>query len=361
MHRDFRIILVVLFLLFSGCHDTPTEEAPEPIEVEVLHISPGDVAEVFVVGGILEAENTAVVTAEISGTIKEQFFREGDSIKRGTTLLHFDKEPFFLNLESAKAGLRKAEVRYENSRSEFKRRKKLREEGLFAEEKVENAKRLFRADEADLDVAKSSLHLAQRDMKKTEVLSPIPGIIVKRFREVGEQVPPGTPLFKVSDTGTLRIVVGLSEEQILHVKEKEKVEVRFKPFGDQIFAGVVKRTGVPASEYGATFPVEITLENSGRRLRPGMVARVVFTGRMNKGIFLVPRNVVIKTLGQKSVYLVRDNSAVSVAVEIGRDFGFNIAVTKGLADGDQVVIIGQDRLYDGASVQVRRIIEEIDQ
>jgi membrane fusion protein (multidrug efflux system) len=319
------------------------------------------VAEEFVLGGILEAENTAVVTAEISGTVNEQFFREGDSTNKGDILLRFDKEPSFLNLESAKAGLRKAEVSYENSRSEFERRTKLREEGFFAEEKVESARRLFLAAEADLAVAVSSLHLAQRDMNKTEVLSPIPGIIVQRFREVGEQVPPGTPLFKISDLGTLRIVAGLSEEQILYVKEREKVDVRFKPFGDKVFTGIVKRTGIPASEHGGTFPVEIILENSDPRLKPGMVSRVVFTGRMNTGIFLVPRNVVIKSLGQERVYRVRDNSAVSVAVETGRDFGFHIAVTKGLTVGDQVVIIGQDQLYDGASVHVRRIIEEIDQ
>ncbi len=360
LSRFIWVILLILSLSSGGCKDKEAiEEAPKPIEVEVIRVASSDMIEHFEVGGILQAEQEAMVSAEINGTVDQQFFREGDLVKVGEILLTFDKEPFVLHLELAKANLRKAEVILENSRKEYERRIRLKQDRFLSEETAEQALRLFRLATADLDIAKSNLNLAQRDFNKTELHASISGIIIKRHREIGEQVLPGTPLFKIADTRSLRIVAGLSEEQILHVLENAPVGIHLKPFGGQVFTGTVKRVGIPATNQGGTFPVEVVMDNRDQLLKPGMVGKVVFSGQVHKGVFLVPRDTVVERMGEEVVYLVRDNSAVSRKVVRGIDFGFYISIRTGLSDGDMVAVIGQERLYDGAPVHVRKIREEI--
>ena len=360
LSRFIWMILLILSLSCEGCKDKePIEEAPKPIEVEVIRAAPGDVVEHFEVGAILQAEQEAMASAEINGTVDQQFFREGDFVKGGEILLTFDKEPFALHLELAEANLRKAEVILENSRKEYERRIKLKQDSFLSEEAAEQALRLFRLATADLDISRSNLNLAQRDINKTGVQAPISGIIIKRHREIGERVLPGAPLFKIADTRSLRIVAGLSEEQILHVRKNDPVEVHVKPFGERVFTGTVKRVGIPATKQGGTFPVEVVTDNSDQLLKPGMVARVVFSGQVHKKIFLVPRDAIVERMGEEVVYLVRDNSAVSIKVVKGTDFGFYISILTGLLDGDQVVVIGQEWLYERAPVHVRKTKEEI--
>jgi len=330
------------------------------VEVELLRVHPQDISEHFAVGGLLKAGETSIITAEINGAIRKEFYRAGDRVEKGDVLLEFDPEPFSLNLDAADANLEKAEVRFSNRRKEYNRRRQLLKEGFISTEEVDQAERLFQSAKADLDAAKANRQQAAREMRKTEVRSPLPGIVVSRYREVGEQVPPGTPLFKVDDIRHLRIIAGVSEEQVLQIKEKQPVTVRIDPFGKKIFSGRVTRISVPASEQGGTFPVEVDLANPQGLLKPGMVAQVLFPGRMHRGVFLIPRNAVVKELGRSRVWRVHNGRAAGIPVTLGADFGFEVAVTKGLAPGDQVVVIGQDKLTEGTAVTIRKIDEETD-
>lgn len=361
VYPRFIFILVLIYsLLVPGCKKEPVEEVREPVEVELLRAHPRDIAEKFEVGGLLKAGETSIVTAEINGTILEQKFREGDRVAEGDLLLRFDPEPFSLNLDAADANLKKAEVNLANSKSEYERRRKLQQEGFLSTEAVDQAYRLFRSAEADFEVAGANRKQAAREMKKTEVRSPLPGMIVSRYREMGEQVPPGTPLFKVADFRRLRITVGVSEEQVLYIKEQQSVTIRINPFGQETFSGRITRIGIPASERGGTFPVEVALSSREGLLKPGMVALVFFTGKTDRGIFLIPRSAIVNKFGRDLVWGIRDGKAFTIPVTPGTDFGFSIAVTRGLSDGDQVVIIGQDKLTEGAAVSIRKISEEID-
>jgi len=358
--RYFFYCSLLILSTAAGCNPPEPREEAAPVEVEVLQISPEDVAEDFESGGLLEAENTALVTAEINGTILEQKFRDGDRVSSGTVLLRFDPEPFALKLDAAVASLTKAEVNYRNSREEYERRKKLAQEGFLATEEVDQARQRFQSAAADVEVARANQRQAERDVKKIEVRSPLPGIIVSRYREVGEQVPPGTPLFKVADTENLLIRTGLSEDQILHVRTGESVTIHLAPFGEKTFEGTLERIGLPASKRGGTFPVEVRLPNKDQLLKPGMVARVHFTGKHLRGILRIPLYAVVNKLGRKLVYRIQEGKALETPVQLGANFGFSVAVTRGLSDGDQVVVIGQDKLVNGAVVAIRRVRQEID-
>jgi membrane fusion protein (multidrug efflux system) len=99
---QFLSLFYMLFILFlsccSGCGQNQVEEKAEAVEVEVLRLISRNVAEKFELGGILEADESAMVTAEISGTIETQYFRDGDNVSEGDVLLRFDKEPFHLEI-----------------------------------------------------------------------------------------------------------------------------------------------------------------------------------------------------------------------------------------------------------------------
>jgi RND family efflux transporter MFP subunit len=102
-----------------------------------------------------------------------------------------------------------------------------------------------------------------------------------------------------------------------------------------------------------TFPVEITLTNANKRVRPGMFGRVLMSFGTKEHV-VVPDMAVVKRAGSGDRYVyVYNNGKVSYnKVELGRRMGTEYELVSGVDNNSQVVIAGQTRLADGVEVEV---------
>ena len=249
---------------------------------------------------------------------------------------------------------------FEKLAKELERQKQLRRRGFIGEQDVEETESQFKIAKADIAVAEVAFMLAKRDIENTNVVTPINGLIVKRFKKEGEKVPAGEPLFHIVNFNTISLVVHLSEKEILRVNKKGEVTVKIDPLNSGVFNGSVKSIGLPPDPQEGIFPVEIIILNSEMEIRPGMVATAVFKGRQYKKVILVPQDAVIEQLGQKVVYVIKKNIAYRKIIKTGKRFGFSILVTEGLQRGDQVVVLGQDLLEENIPVEIRNVKKEPD-
>jgi membrane fusion protein (multidrug efflux system) len=119
----------------------------------------------------------------------------------------------------------------------------------------------------------------------------------------------------------------------------------------------VSLIGVAADPTTRSYTVEISVPNHARRLRAGMVAEATITTRETKTAMMVPAAAVLHDGGVNgsTVVYVLDRDAARVharRITTGAVRGDSLEITSGIAADDQIIVAGQQRLREGASVSV---------
>lgn len=143
--------------------------------------------------------------------------------------------------------------------------------------------------EATLEQAKVSQELANLNLQKTRVISPVNGIINKKLVNIGELVNPGTPLFSIIDLNNLWIKIYVPEKDLSKIKLGQKVKIKADPFNDKEFEGEIvyisnkaeftpKNIQVKEDRLNIVFEVKIKIYDNEKLLKPGMYAEVSLGG-----------------------------------------------------------------------------------
>jgi len=127
-------VAVVVFIAFT--RDKRVEVAEPNDEqvklVETAVVEQGKAERVSGLSGVLEATGETTVAFEVSGRILEMRYAEGDSVSVGAVLARVDATEYSLQLTSARTGMEKAQVGYQQARDDFDRMKQLYESGAIS-------------------------------------------------------------------------------------------------------------------------------------------------------------------------------------------------------------------------------------
>jgi len=205
---------------------------------------------------------------------------------------------------------------------------------------------------AKVQQTEAALRLAQITLDESTIEAPIAGVVTHKHLDEGNMVSPATPIVTVVQVDTVKVVVGVNERDVALVRPGvTQVVVRLDAYPDQAFTGTVKRVCAVADEQTRTIDVEIHVPNPGRRLKPGMFARIDLVLREKKAVVAIPEDILLRTETETYVYVVNDSTAHRRPVKLGLSEGPMIEVTEGLEAGEIVVHRGQRRLRDGTPVE----------
>jgi RND family efflux transporter MFP subunit len=116
------------------------------------------------------------------------------------------------------------------------------------------------------------------------------------------------------------------------------------------FGGSVARINPQIDPQNRSFEVEITVENERGLLHPGAFAHARILTRLDPRVVFVPQEALISFAGVNKVFVVEDGRARAIEVEPGERAGDWVAVRKGLAGGESVVVSGNSKLATGVAV-----------
>ncbi|HYB53426.1 MAG TPA: efflux RND transporter periplasmic adaptor subunit [Thermoanaerobaculia bacterium] len=215
----------------------------------------------------------AAVTSGVDGVVGAVLKREGDRVAAGEVIAALKDEAYAANLAQAQADLAIAE-------SDVARQ---REAG--------NAAATFEAQSRRAEVA-ARIALAQEEMRRTRLTSPIGGVIVTpRIEErVGQFLRRGNELCVVADVGTITAEVAVPEEDASQVHAGQAVSLKLNPYPTRTFSGTVSRVGARVREDGeARFVIaEARAANPDGVLKTGMAGTgKVWAGRRSIATLLV--------------------------------------------------------------------------
>ena len=195
------------------------------------------------------------------------------------------------------------------------------------------------------------LEIAQSNLGKTQVKSPISGVISARSIEVGQLISQATLPYTIISMDTVNVNVSVSETLINSVSTGDEVQVVIQAIGGEPLAGVVTAVS-PAAGSNSTYPVRVQLDNSDGMIKPGMFSQVSFVQDRKDQTFVVDKSVILTDETTSYVYIVEDGKAKKVTVTIGLTNGTEVEITSGVSLGDDIVVVGQEYVHDGDTLNV---------
>ena len=289
------------------------------------------------VGNLLPNQRV-IMRSEIDGVIENIYFDEGDEIVNNKKLIDISTKELSLKLKIAFADSKLAETN-------LKRDEKLAKDNLIPNAQLDQTRTFAERALLNRELAKISLN-------KSIINSPLSGTAKTRFVKVGEFVRKGDRLVEILNVDRILVKVNIPEQEILQFNIGQKVDIELYILEKKIFEGKVKKIGLEADASNRTFPVEIEVNNRERELRPGMLARVTFTKRVDQDQVVIPRHTILERDSGRIVYVVDKGKAFQREVSTGISQREKVQILTGLGRGEQLVVEGHTKLTDGEEINI---------
>lgn len=309
------------------------------IPVLVQQVAQTDFSEGFLANGNFAPIRELSYLAETSGRITKLLVDEGSMVRQGQPLARIDDEIPGTDLESARLNMEQLRVDKDRYESAFKT-------GGVTRKQVDDVILQY-------DLAKARYEAASRRVRDTYVKAPISGVINKKYVELGAYLSPGNKMFDIVDVSRLKLAVTVPENQIVALKEGQKVEVTSNVYPEARYEGTI--TFIAAKgDNTLNYPVEMEVGNvSGKPLKAGMYGTAHFSSPDAGKLILVARTAFVGGVNSNEVYVMEGNTAKKRKVVAGRIFGEQVEIREGLNAGETVITSGQINLTDGAKVTVQ--------
>lgn len=348
------LIVALAALLGIGCGDDEGGNGPGrpegppvgaggleravPVAAEVL--SPSEVQVVLRGSANLRAREQVEVLPKQAGVITRIMVEEGAVVPAGAALAALDSEEWQLQAVQAEARARAAE-------DAAARARQLQTQGLISDQEVERL-------QSEAAVAAADLGLAQLRVRNAVIRAPIAGAVTHREVERGQQVTTSTVAFRVADLSRLEAALGVPEREAGRVQPGQDALVRIE--GGVTAQGQVARVRPVVDPGSGTVQVVVEVDpGQAGGLRPGQFVNVdIVTETLDERLTL-PRTAVLVDAATPRVYVISGARADEREVELGVSQRDRVEIRSGLAVGDTVVVVGQDNLRPGATVNLMEL------
>jgi membrane fusion protein (multidrug efflux system) len=338
--------LLSILVSMTGCGRSEGKgetEKNEPrtkrVKVSVITIEPTPIKDVLLLPGETEAWQDVRLASETDGVVERIDFKEGQSVRKGQLIAKVD-------VAVLKAALDQAEASFDLADKLYKRRKMLFERKVIAKEELDRSE-----NERTLTVTR--LRRAKVEYERGFVRSPIDGLVNHLHIDVGEFVDRGDPVADLVNVDKIKINVNVPELDVRYLRVGQKTMVTVDAFPDRQLTGTIDFVAYKADPATKTFHIRVLIDNPGRQIRPGMIARVTFLRRVIPDALVVPLFALIDKGGERIVFVEKDGTAYARTVSIGIIEGDRIEIREGLEFGDHVIVSGHTEVEEGMKVQVQ--------
>jgi membrane fusion protein (multidrug efflux system) len=308
----------------------------DKVNVVVEAVTPRAFSSRLLLVGEVLAENDAILSAQVGGTVQRVVADRGARVRTGDTLLVLDSRRWRAAHSAAAAQLANARLDYDTADRLYKNGQGISETDW---KKAHNGLRMAEAAEAN----------ARIDLENCFLTAPGAGVVAERLVDVGELVGPGTPLVQVVQ-GDLKVRCGVPENQVARAEKGAAATVRIPEAGIESPARV-HWVGAVLDGRSRTLPVELKLDKSAA-LRPGMACTVELRRGRGDASVVVPVTVV-QHQGDRDLVFVEENGlAVVRTLTLGERDGDQVEVLGGLRAGERLIVSGYRGLVAGQALAV---------
>ncbi|MCX4242662.1 efflux RND transporter periplasmic adaptor subunit [Paraliomyxa miuraensis] len=331
-----------------GASPAPASAAP-PARVVVATARGGGLDDRWVFLGEVEAMRRAELAAGADGEVLEVAVRVGDRVKEGDGLLRVDGSLAKARLAAAKASRTETTQELEQARRDRERAESL---GASIVPEAEIERDVTRA--TTLETRRARLSAAEREAKvqlgRHRVFAPFDGVIAARWVDPGDWVSPGSRVLDLVDDETVEIIVDGSAELVQRIEPGAEATVQR---GDQQVPAEIVGVVRALDPITRTAKIRLIPRERVPWLLPGASVDVGFSIHRDEPGVVVPRDALVYGAVGVRVIEVQADAATPIEVEvIATADELALVRGEGLAEGDVVVVKGNERLRPGQPVAI---------
>ncbi|MXZ79915.1 MAG: efflux RND transporter periplasmic adaptor subunit [Gammaproteobacteria bacterium] len=316
--------------------------------------------------GRLAAVQAGTVAARVAGAVTRLDVRVGDSLAPGQAIATIDPEPLRLQKKLLQNQLKEAEARIgvvqaqlALARQDVDRLSNLTPSSAVSQSQIDNAIQqeniaFARVREAETAVnsAKAQIHLIDLELSYTRITAPYHGTVTEKLTEVGSYLQRGQAVVRLVSDSALEVEADIPAVRLEGLAVGRIVEVAFE--NDDRYEARVRAVVPEENPRTRTRRVRFSLDidSAALALAAEQSVTVMIPAGANREISSVHKDAVIRKGRASIVYVVKEGLAKLRPVRLGPPVGNRLEVLEGLAEGELVVIRGNERLQPDQPVQV---------
>ncbi|WP_042839528.1 efflux RND transporter periplasmic adaptor subunit [Yersinia aldovae] len=366
-------LIVLLIIIGVGIALSLSQRTPQAAPLTET-LSRGDIEKNVMATGSLKPSLQVNVGAQVNGQLTKLYVKQGDRVKRGQLLAEIDPTLQQNALRKSEAELQSAQAQKQAAQAlsrqyllEFQRQKTLAREGSGIKSALEKAQAQYdsqlaqvRVNEAQIVQSQMALETAKANLGFTRIMAPIDGEVLGIVTKEGQTIVSSQTvptILVLANVDTMTVHTRISETDILKVSVGQLLwfyvvanpDRRYESRMDAIQeasadslredgSGSVSNSQPSAVYYNGIF----SIANSERLLRTSMTAQVFIITAQAKNVLRVP----LSALGVQQpdkryrVEVINGQQRAVRWVRVGLRDGQYAEVKEGLAQGDQVVVMG---------------------
>jgi membrane fusion protein, multidrug efflux system len=298
--------------------------------------------------GSLRAVKGADLSLEVAGVVGAISFNSGDDVEEGTQLLKLRDDDDVAKLQSLQAMSELNQINYDRDQKQFKI------------QAVSQA--TLDTDAANLKNAKAQVAQQQAILDKKSLRAPFAGHLGIRAVDLGQYLSAGTVIVTLQELDPIFVDFFVPQQSVDQVRLGQIVTVKVDAYKDQTFAGEISAINPKVDASSRNVQIRATMKNPDHKLIPGMYATIDIATGQPQNFVTLPQTAITYNPYGDTVYLVDSKGndaggkpqlvARQTFVTTGPTRGDQVAILKGVSEGDMIVTAGQLKLHNGTNVLI---------
>lgn len=300
--------------------------------MQVVSARRGEIVSSVYASGKTKAEKEAHLSFKNTGRIVYLPVKKNQEIKKGQVLASLDTSDLAANKEKELTDYLKTRWDFEQTRDNYK--------DVI---KTDSIKRTLDKSQFDLNNSVTDVEIADRAVKNSYLYSPYDGVITEVNGEVNEWVSlfSTEPLVTIIDPQTVYFNAELEEEDIWKIKKGDKALVTLDAYPKKVFEGAVseiEKSAIVKENGDTVLPVKVVLDSNYSLPIAGLNGDAQFILQKKKDVLILDKRAIKKRDGSNTVTVKKGLTLKIIVIDTGIADAKNIEVTKGINEGDQIVL-----------------------
>jgi RND family efflux transporter MFP subunit len=338
----------------------------QPVAVIAHEVSRGPIVSEVMGTGTLEARIKATISPKISGRIEEVLVDQTDRVTTGQLLVRLDDSELTqqvaiaqADVETKQAAIKRLETDISRAaavlnqaETNYKRLEDLRRQNAISQDELDKAaegqaiaeSESSRADAAlaegrkALVVAERSLEFQKTKLTDSKIRAPFDGLIVRRIRDPGDVVVPGSAILSLISTEQLWINAWVDETEMARLKTGQTAKVIFRSESGTTLPAKLIRLGKETDRETREFVVDVEILKLPENWAVGQRAEVFVETARKTDVVLIPNNFINRKGEQTGVFVNRNGVVAWQTVELGLRSRDSVEIVNGIDAGETIIL-----------------------
>jgi RND family efflux transporter MFP subunit len=322
---------------------------------DLAYVAPASLTRWLPLSGTLQPVNQTTVKAKVSGEVRQVNVREGQPVKAGQLIAHFDTADLDAKLMERIGALEASRAQLALAEKTRAQNQLLLKQKFISQTAYDSAESNLSVTQGTVKSNEAQVQLARIALRDANVIAPLSGVVAKRQVQPGEKVPFDAPLITIVDLTQMEMQAMVPANDIPELRPGMSVALAIDGFGERRFSGTIDRIN-PTTEAGTrAILVFIHIPNDDSALRGGMFGTGRVTLAAGTPVPTLPAVAIRTEAGQNFVWTIENGKLARRIVTVGKrdDTQGKVEIKSALPKGIPVLAAPFDNLKIGAPALVR--------